>query len=221
MRVAKFIGLFISLIGFWLLTPIYRSLLNSLGVKGLWSVLSYTMAQLTGFLLLLMVLRLEDSSLDSVWFGTRDLTTFLHSMGFLLIGWIVWGFLDWVGSAIGLGLGRLAEMRRGGLSSPIDLIPMAVWGLAASFFEETFYRGYALTRLLEITGNVWISSAISIAFFTLIHLFFGPRVMLCILGWSVVITVLFFRKGTYASFYYHLVNNLLAYVLLPSLSLLH
>lgn len=88
--------------------------------------------------------------------------------------------MEFIGSAIGIP--DVKWRRRWNVTTPSDLIPIAVYSLAAAFFEEVFYRSYAITRLYSLTGNLALSAAISIIFFTLIHYFFGPRVMLCILG---------------------------------------
>ena len=214
-----FVGLVISLIGSWLITPLYRELMTSLGVSGVWAILSYTIAQVTCFALLLLVMRWEGSELGSVWFGDRRFKAFLESMAFLAVAWVLWGFLYWLGGLLNLGTGYLDETLKRGLGHPSEIVAFLSWGLLAAFFEETFYRGYSITRLYSLTGNLVASAAISITFFTFIHLYFGPRVMLCILGWAILDTWLFLRKGTYASFYYHLVNNVLADGLLPVLSL--
>ncbi len=214
------VGLAVSLIGFWMITPLYRELMTSLGVSGVWAVLSYTLAQVTGFALLLLIMRWENSGLGTVWFGDKGLRTFLESLAFLAAAWVLWGFLYWLGGQLGLGTGYLEELTRRGLNQPSEIIAFLIWGISAAFFEETFYRGYSITRLYSLTGSLILSAATSIAFFTLLHLYFGPRIMLCILGWAILDTWLFLRRGTYASFYYHLVNNLLVYGLFPALSLL-
>ncbi len=215
-----FVGLIISLIGFWMLTPLYKGLLIAVGVRGVWTVLSYTLAQVTGFIALLLVMRWEGSEWRSVWFGERGIRAFIESVIFLAIAWVLWGFLYWLGGRLGLGTGYLEEMTRKGASHPQEILAFLAWGLSAAFFEETFYRGYSITRLYSLTGNLILSAVVSIAFFTLLHLYFGPRIMLCILGWAILDTLLFIRRGTYASFYYHFVNNLLVYGLFPAFSLL-
>jgi len=54
--------------------------------------------------------------------------------------------------------------------------------------------------------------------FYFLHYIFGPRVMLCILGWGTIVTILFvLRRSTKASFHLHLTNNAIVYVLLPSI----
>lgn len=41
--------------------------------------------------------------------------------------------------------------------------------LTAGITEEVLFRGYALERLIEITGNKWVSGLVSLLFFTAAH----------------------------------------------------
>ena len=209
-----YLGLFVSLVGFWLLAELYYAIAHAVVFGGSWSSLVYTMAQVTGFLVLLYILRLEGRDLSSIWFGERGLTELGIAMIFLLVVWVLWGLLDYLGSL--LGIPEKTWWRAWSVRSPMDVIPLFIFSQAAAFFEETFYRGYAITRLYKLTDNLLLSAAISIAFFTLIHLFFGPRVMLCMLGWAIVDTALFiYRESTWASFYFHSMNNLIVYTIFP------
>jgi membrane protease YdiL (CAAX protease family) len=40
----------------------------------------------------------------------------------------------------------------------------------AAVFEETFYRGFAIERLTQITGRRWLAALISVLAFTFAHL---------------------------------------------------
>jgi len=42
--------------------------------------------------------------------------------------------------------------------------------ITAGITEEILYRGYAMERLLDWTGSKWISSIISLVFFTVLHI---------------------------------------------------
>jgi len=212
---ATLIGLFISLIGVPLLARAFYFLYYMLGGPSIsWSALIYTLAQLTGFLILLYVLRMEGQPFSTIWFGRGGLRDYGYALAFLILAWIIWGALDFLGR--GLGIPEVRWWERWPINSPLDVLPIGVFALAASFFEEIFYRGYAITRLYSLTGNIVLASIISIAFFILLHHVFGPRVMLCILGWGTIVTILFiFRRSTKASFYLHLTNNAIVYVLFP------
>lgn len=216
---ATLLGLFVSLIGFRLLADALYFAYHSLGgPRTSWSTLIYTLAQLVGFAVLLYVLKREGQPFSSVWFGSGGLGDFAYAMAFLLLAWIAWWLLDALGAA--LGIPEVKWWERWPVATPIDVLPIAVFSLAAAFFEEVFYRGYAITRLYSLTGNMALAAAVSIAFFTVLHSVFGPRVMLCILGWGTIDTLLFlYRKSTKASFYFHITNNAVVYVLFPLLGM--
>ena len=216
---ATFLGLFVSLVGFWLIAnALYFAYYALGGARTSWSALLYTLAQLVGFALLLYVLKKEGQPFSTVWLGSGGLRDFAYAMAFLLLAWVAWWLLDALGAALGIPEVRWWE--RWAVATPLDVVPIAAFSLAAAFFEEVFYRGYAITRLYSLTGNIALASAVSIAFFTLLHYVFGPRVMLCILGWGTIDTLLFlYRKSTKATFYYHAVNNAVVYALFPLLGL--
>ncbi len=217
---ATLLGLLLSLAGYWLLADALYLVYHSLGgPRTAWSTLIYTASQAIGLALLLLVLRGEGNGFDTVWFGRGGRGDLAYALAFLVLAWAVWGALDALGAALGVPEVRWRE--RWPVAAPLDLVPIAVFSLSAAFFEEVFFRGYAITRLYSLTGNVVLASAVSVACFTALHHVFGPRVMLCILGWGTVDTLLFLhRRSTKASFYFHFMNNAIVYVLFQGLSLL-
>jgi len=211
---ATLLGLFTTLIGFWLIAKAYYTAARLLNLTGPWTAPIYTLAQITGFTVLLYVLKKENQPFSSIWFGEGRLKDLSYAALFLTAAWVLWGILDYTGAV--LGIPKTAWWKRWQVSSPPDIIPVAILALAAAFFEEIFYRGYAITRLYSLTNNLALASAVSIGFFTLIHCSFGPRTMLCILGWTTIDTLLFIhRKSTKASFYYHAINNTIVYIIFP------
>ncbi len=214
------LGLFISLIGFMLIAEAFYYVYYHLGGAHVsWSTLIYTVAQLIGFAILTYVLKKERQSFSTVWFGEGGLRDFAYAMAFLVLAWIAWGLLGAIASA--LGIPEYKWWERWNVATPLDVLPMAIFSLSAAFFEEVFYRGYAITRLYSLTNNMPLSAIISIVFFTALHYVFGLKVMICILGWGTIDTLLFlYRKSTKASFYYHFVNNATVYVLFPLLGML-
>ena len=177
---ATLLGLFTTLIGFWLIAKAYYTAARLLNLTGPWTAPIYTLAQITGFTVLLYVLKKENQPFSSIWFGEGRLKDLSYAALFLTAAWVLWGILDYTGAV--LGIPKTAWWKRWQVSSPPDIIPVAILALAAAFFEEIFYRGYAITRLYSLTNNLALASAVSIGFFTLIHCSFGPRTMLYILG---------------------------------------
>lgn len=68
--------------------------------------------------------------------------------------------------------------------------------LTAGITEEVLFRGYALERLAELTDNLWVSAAISLATFVLTHLsgWNLAHILGVVLPLGVVLTVLYLWK---------------------------
>jgi uncharacterized protein len=106
---------------------------------------------------------------------------------------------------------------------PLPLVILAF--LTGMFAEEILYRGYALERLQRITGNWWISGAITWALFVGFHVPAYP--MAHIVGYvapaSVVITLVYIwkRNLTYTVMIHGILNLpiLLAVILMPLLQI--
>ena len=68
--------------------------------------------------------------------------------------------------------------------------------LRAPIFEETFYRGFAISRLTEILRSRWAAAAISLAAFTLAHLsFWGWSSLIPVAYEGAVLTALYLWRG--------------------------
>ena len=103
------------------------------------------------------------------------------------------------------------------LASSIPVLVLIVF--TASITEEIFYRGYAIERLTELSGSLWIAVVISFALFLLPHIaFFGPHWILY-QGVSVVLLYVLYvwRRNLWACMLLHLLGNLM--ILFPALGL--
>jgi len=54
-------------------------------------------------------------------------------------------------------------------AADISITVLILGVLTAAVTEEVLFRGYAIERLLEVTGQRWLAGAISLAVFTAIH----------------------------------------------------
>ncbi len=224
---ATVVGLFISLIGFWLIAYVYYAVADAIAGVSLHGsplrLLIYNATQATGFLLLLVVLRREGNSFNTVLYGGRGLRELGWALAYLVIAWVAWGLMTWlclyiIAATTGTATNPLEWRERLGVvhHTPLDTLAITVFCTCAAFFEEVFYRGYAFTRIYSLTGSLKLAAIANIGFFTLIHLVFGPLVMACIAVWATIQLLLLLHRGsTWATLYYHLVNNILAYVVLP------
>lgn len=104
------------------------------------------------------------------------------------------------------------------LQSSVD-ITSALLGAAilVPVLEEVIFRGYFLTAFLEhyTSGK---AALFSVLLFTGIHIPFGPGMMVYIFIWSWLPAYLFMKSNSIVpGIVFHVINNFLAYVMLPVL----
>jgi membrane protease YdiL (CAAX protease family) len=85
--------------------------------------------------------------------------------------------------------------------------------------EEILYRRFLLGWLWGRLRNPWLASLLATFIFTIVHVpGFGLRGSLYILFWTPLVAALFiWRRSIYPGYEAHLVNNFVAYVLVPVL----
>jgi hypothetical protein len=70
----------------------------------------------------------------------------------------------------------------------------------AAVHEELFYRGFAIERLAEITGLLWLAGLISVVAFTYAHLSYWGWAHLIVAGYGgLVLTVMYLWRRDLAS----------------------
>jgi membrane protease YdiL (CAAX protease family) len=106
--------------------------------------------------------------------------------------------------------------------------PVTLWNVLGTVFflvlviplaEEILFRGFFLNLLRSKTGNLWLVGLLGCLAFAVVHLpRWGLSGALFILLWAVVPVCLFLaRRSIVPSFTMHVLNNVFAYVVLPSL----
>ncbi len=198
----KSVGLFIALIGFYLLAlGLYAAArIAGADLTSPWTLLLYTASQLVGFGILW---RLE--GLPALYHGGLSQSTILRALVFWLIAFGLWYPLSLIFRALGLPVGSSwGFWPRQGLWT----VPVAIWAVGAAFFEEGFYRGYAVPRLTPALRSTVAAVLVSSAFFGLIHLRFGVFLAFYTFVFGLIAGVLYVStRSTWACFVYHLVNN--------------
>jgi membrane protease YdiL (CAAX protease family) len=113
---------------------------------------------------------------------------FIRKIETLPLSTIGWKPLSWKSSLIAIGLGVLLSLLVPVLTLLVSTVfPQSNSGtvtqvlsnyswwilllsvITAGITEEILFRGYPLERLLEVTGNKWISGLISLVFFVAVH----------------------------------------------------
>jgi membrane protease YdiL (CAAX protease family) len=135
-------------------------------------------------------------------------------LGFLLGGAIISATMPLV-SALGLrtteeGVRRIGELPAGW---------RALMVVTAACTEEIRYRGYLIERLFALTGHFALASVLSYVCFVLVHLpFWGLGGTLQIGLASMVLYALYWkRRNLFACMLMHLLNNTVAFFLIPAL----
>lgn len=105
----------------------------------------------------------------------------LASMGFKRLSWRMGALAVGLGVVLSLAVPLLTLLasqvlpvvESGGVTDmashyPAGVILLSI--LTAGITEEVLFRGYAIERLSQLTGNLWLSGAISLLAFVLTHL---------------------------------------------------
>jgi membrane protease YdiL (CAAX protease family) len=93
----------------------------------------------------------------------------------------------------------------------------------AAVCEEILFRGYALSRIEQGTGSVWLAALISCAVFTYAHLASWGGAQLIIAGFGgVLLTIQFvWRRNIWGNMLTHWITDGVGFVLLPMLMARH
>lgn len=139
----------------------------------------------------------------------------------------LWGLLGIVLSAVGIavciGIANLMHWKLG-LQEPPKYDPplwaMTITVLRAGITEEAFYRGYALERLVSLTGSKWAATLITVIPFALFHYRQGPAGILIAAVAALILTAIYLkRRSLPAVMLTHFSVDFIPNVLLPLLGI--
>lgn len=157
------------------------------------------------------IFKVERRSLGSIGLKKPGIQDALWAITFWLIATAISGMVHaWLPPAPSDGAKTILA-----LSLPILVFLI----FTTSITEEILFRGYAVERLRELTGQMWVAVAISAALFVLPHiLFFGPHWLLY-QGVNVLLVYVLYvwRRNLWACMLLHFLGN--AMILFPALGL--
>ncbi len=167
-------------------------------------------------LLLLLLIRFwEKEPFSSIGLRRMSRQDALWALGgFLLGGAIISGTIPLI-HALGLRSTEAGVRTLGERAFELRVLMV----LTAGITEEIRYRGYLIERLYRFTGSLAIATALSYAFFVLAHLpFWGPGATIQIGLGSLVLYALYLkRRNLPACMLMHVLNNAVAFLLIPEL----
>ena len=92
--------------------------------------------------------------------------------------------------------------------------------ITAGVVEEVLFRGYTITRLTRLTGNVWLAGALALAGFAALHLpYWGwGFAIIGLLGGTVSTAFFIWRKDLLAMMVFHACTDAVGLVIAPMFS---
>ncbi len=205
------LGLFISLAGIFIVTTIFKLLVEHR------TALSVLLREGILFALLIVLLWIiknrEHLNFRAIYFNESKIgQSVLWGLG----GAIVCGAVA-VGTLLllqSLGLQMKSEGQ-----APLPLWVTFIVILRAAIVEEVFFRGYAITRLEAVTGNKYLSAVAPLLVFSLLHYGQGLAGIIVTFMMGAVLTLLFLqRKDLLTVIVAHFVIDFIPNILGPLMS---
>ena len=194
-------------------------LMQRIGVSnpGAVGIILHEAGMLLAVLILLRGLRSQGDALGQL--GLRGGLSWRmvgYAVAGALIAFVTWPLLEGGITALGIPMQWWQE-EASLLSTTADLVWLVV---AAGFFspvlEEVLFRGYVLHALLARVPNRTVAILLAVFIFDSIHILFGPGTLLMIFPWTFIPIWLTLRfKSLYPAILMHILNNLLAYIVVP------
>lgn len=156
----------------------------------------------------------ERQPLASLWLRPFRWQSVAWAIALLIANYVViFPLTEWVRRTAGLS-GFASGMTQV-MAFPLSYRIVAV--ITAGVIEELLFRGYSITRLAQLTGNVWLAAAISVVGFSALHLpSWGLGFSTAGLIGGVAVTAFFiWRKDLLAMMIFHAATDAMAMVFAP------
>jgi len=130
------------------------------------NILTYSLPALV--LIWYLIVKARKVEIWAVKPGKKDIKSFIITLPCLLITGLV---VTFVGSYIG---GNSAEVITHSPTTVTDWIFLSITCLLSAYLEESYFRYYLLTRREELNLNAPSALALSVALFSICHIYEGP-----------------------------------------------
>ncbi|HNY59135.1 MAG TPA: type II CAAX endopeptidase family protein [Bacteroidales bacterium] len=169
-------NLLIVLVGFPLIYFVYSLTpwANKLFVKGnsdlfipFWS--GIIVLHWISVLIVRAFLKQENKSFRDIGYGLNKKKTVIFVLSYLAIALLVFGFTEWSLKYVSIDENKLAGLSNFFPKTTNQRIFFILTVFTAGFCEEIVYRGYAITKLIDIRVNKWLAIIPAGIAFTLTH----------------------------------------------------
>lgn len=195
--------------------------IKSLGISdlGIFAISVHAIGMIIAVFILLRTLKSNKISLSIILLkGSLTKQNIFYALLAAGIAFVFYPALEHVLELAGIGMYWFAESNSHlKVTGSLDIFLVIASAIViAPITEEIIFRGYLFNMFIHNGKKQHPAALFSILIFTSVHIFFGPGLMIYIIFWSVIPIFLMLKfKSIYPSILFHVVNNLLAYLVLP------
>lgn len=164
-----------------------------------------------------IVLFWERQPLASLWVKPLRWQSLAWGLALVAINYaVIFPVSEWLRQAAGLS--GFAQGMEQVMRFPMSYRILAF--MSAGVVEELLFRGYTITRLTMLTGNVWLAGALALVAFAALHVPYwgwGFAVM-GLLGGAVATTFFIWKKDLLAMMVFHAITDAMGFVIAPMFS---
>lgn len=102
-------------------------------------------------------LKQENRSFRDIGYGLNTKKTVILVLSYLTVALLIFGFTEWSLKYVSIDENRLAELSNFYPKTTPQRILFIITVFTAGFCEEIVYRGYAITKLIDIKINKWLA----------------------------------------------------------------
>jgi len=185
------------------------------------SLTIYCVSASLATMFILFLLKRKGISIKDVGYqGKITIEMIAHSIFGVIVGVFLYSIIDLLSKSLGFGMywGDISKSYSVIPGSIIDIVLLVLSTVVlAPLAEDTVFRGVLLNFLNNRFTKIK-SVVIAAILFAVIHIpFYGPGLTIYMFFWTLISCMLFQKyQSIYPCFIFHSINNLLAYIIFPS-----